>query len=47
MIYLIVSREPRFLAGLTCVWGITKFGLQKGMKKKPLAAQGMAHTNSW
>jgi hypothetical protein len=47
MIYLIGSQEPMFLVGLTYVWDITKFGLQKGMRKKLLAAQGMAHTSSW
>jgi hypothetical protein len=26
---------------------ITKFGLRKGMKKRLLVAQGMAHTSSW
>jgi len=47
MIYLTVSREPRCLVGSIYVRDIIKFGLQKGMKKRPLAAQGMAHTNSW
>jgi len=32
---------------LIYVQGITKSGLQKGMKKRPLVAQGMAHTSSW
>jgi hypothetical protein len=47
MIYLIDSWELKCLVGLTYILGITKFELQKGMKKKPLIAQGMVHTNSW
>jgi len=46
MIYLIVSREPRYLVGLIYVRDVTKFGLRKGTKKRPLVAQGMVHTNS-
>jgi hypothetical protein len=47
MIYLIVFRKPRCLVRSTYVRDITKFGLQKGTKKIPLVAQGMAHTSSW
>ncbi len=32
---------------LTYVLGITKFESHKGMKKRPLAAQGMVHMNFW
>jgi hypothetical protein len=47
MIYLIIFREPRCLVELIYVRGITKFKSQKGMKKRPLVAQGMAHMSSW
>jgi hypothetical protein len=47
MIYLIVSREPRFLIELIYVRGITKLGSRKGTKKRPLVAQGMAHMSFW
>ncbi len=40
-------REPKCLVGLTYVQGITKFELQKGMKKKLFVAQGMVPTSSW
>jgi hypothetical protein len=43
MICLIDSQEPKCLVGLTYALGIIKFELSKGMKKKPLVAQGMAH----
>jgi len=46
MICLIDFWEPKCLVGLTYALGITKFELQKGMKKI-LVAQGMAHMNSW
>jgi hypothetical protein len=47
MIYLINFQELIFLVGLIYIQGITKFELQMGMKKRPLVAQGMAHTSSW
>jgi len=47
MICLIDCRKLRCLVGLTYIRSITKFELQKGMKKKPLVAQSMAHTSSW
>jgi hypothetical protein len=46
MICLIDFWEPKCLVGLTDIWGITKFKSQKGMKKKSLVAQGIAHTSS-
>jgi hypothetical protein len=46
MIYLTVSQEPKFLIELIYVRGITKLGLRKGTKKRPLVAQGMAHMRS-
>ncbi len=39
--------RAKVLVGLTCARGITKFGMQKGTKKRPLTTQGMAHTNFW
>jgi hypothetical protein len=39
MTCLIDSWELRFLVGLTYLRDITKFELQKGMKRRPLAAQ--------
>jgi len=47
MICLIDFQELKCLVGLTYAMGIIKFELQKGMKKRPLVAQGMAHTSSW
>jgi hypothetical protein len=47
MIFLIDFQKLKCLVGLTYVQGITKFELQKGMKKRLFAAQGMAHMNSW
>ncbi len=47
MICLIDFQELNSLVGLTYVRGITKFELRKGMKKRSLVAQGMAHTSSW
>jgi hypothetical protein len=44
---LIDFQEPKCLVGLTYAPGITKFELLKGMRKRPLAAQGMVPTNSW
>jgi len=42
-----ISQEPRFLVELIYVRGITKLGLRKETKKRPLVARGMVHTNSW
>jgi hypothetical protein len=47
MIYLIIFREPRCLVELIYIRGITKFRSRKGMKKRPLVTQGMAHMSSW
>jgi hypothetical protein len=47
MISLIDSQELKCSVGLIYVQGITKFELQKGMKKRLIAAQGMAHSSSW
>ncbi len=47
MTSLIDSWELRCLVGLTYIRDITKFGLRKGMKKRSLVTQGMAHMTSW
>ncbi len=47
MICLINFQELKCLVGLTYVRGITKFGLQKGTKKRSFVAQGMVHMSSW
>jgi hypothetical protein len=43
----IIFQELRCLVGLTNVWGITKFKLRKGTKKRSLVTQSMAHMSSW
>jgi hypothetical protein len=47
MIFLIDSWELRCLVGSIYVRDITKFGLQKGTKKRLFVARGMAHMSSW
>ncbi len=47
MICLINFWKLKCLVKLTYVRGITKFKSQKGMKKRPLVAQGMVYMISW
>jgi len=47
MICLINSQGLKCLVGLTYVWDIAKFELQKGTKRRPVITQSMASTSFW
>ena len=47
MISLIGSRGLNTLAGSTCVQGITRYGLRKGMRRKRLVGPVMGPSSFW
>ena len=47
MISLIGSRGLSTLAGSTCVQGITRYGLRKGMRRKRLVGPVMGPSSFW